>query len=158
MEEINVFYIIVVSGILLYVGSRLGKWMIREYNIMTSLVLELENHLQEAKNIRRKSDDLKDNVRDTLRQVTSYEEGIIQQVLSSTKALIELTNKFPTLIADQFFMQNLNKIEQYENQILRSVEQYNNTVTRYNTAIAQFPSLIVASIFNFSKKNLAQVR
>lgn len=88
--------------------------------------------------------------------MTSYEGRVIDRVLASPDELFAVANRYPTLIADRFFMEQLRGIENYEGQLVYFVEQYNDLVTKYNTEISKFPHLIAASLFGFKMKDLKQ--
>ena len=74
--------------------------------------------------------------------VRAEAEGLLSRALGQVFAVAEA---YPTLKADQSFLQLQTRITQVENQIADRREFYNDTVTTYNTRIQQIPDLIVAN-------------
>ena len=68
-----------------------------------------------------------------------------------------VAESYPTLKADQSFLQLQNRISQLENQIADRREFYNDTVTTYNTRIQQIPDAIVANWLALAAAELFKV-
>lgn len=73
---------------------------------------------------------------------------------SSIGGLYAVAENYPDLKADQTFINLQQRITGLENQIADRREFYNDSVNNNNVRIAQFPSLIVAGLFNFEQKPL----
>jgi len=69
-------------------------------------------------------------------------ESMLTRALGGVFAVAEA---YPSLKADQSFLQLQSRISQLENQIADRREFYNDTVTTYNTRIQQIPDAIVAN-------------
>jgi LemA protein len=81
-------------------------------------------------------------------------EGMLSRALGQVFAVAE---SYPTLKADQSFLQLQNRISQLENQIADRREFYNDTVTTYNTRIQQIPDAIVANWLALAAAELFKV-
>ena len=73
---------------------------------------------------------------------------------SSLGGLFAVAEGYPDLKADQTFINLQQRITGLENQIADRREFYNDSVNNNNVRIAQFPDLIVASIFQFERKEM----
>ena len=73
-----------------------------------------------------------------------------ENVLSGAlRQLFALSEHYPGLKANQNFAMLQEEIANTENKIAFSRKQYNTAVAEYNTAAKQFPTKIVADLFNF---------
>ena len=77
-------------------------------------------------------------------------EGILGQALGRLFAVAEA---YPELQADENFRQLQDELAQTENRIAVSRQVYNDTVLTYNNAIQTVPTVFVAGMFGFAKKD-----
>lgn len=77
------------------------------------------------------------------------QEDMITSVLSRISIVAE---QYPNLKADSMYMDTMNSVNTYENQVRMSRMVYNDSVTRYNRLTRQIPDSIVASLFHFTEK------
>jgi len=68
--------------------------------------------------------------------------------------LFAVAEKYPTLKASQNFMLLQEQLTSTENRIAFARQHYNELVRQFNTAIAEFPSNLVAGAFGFSPAQL----
>jgi LemA protein len=73
---------------------------------------------------------------------------------NSLGGLYAVAENYPDLKADQTFINLQQRITGLENQIADRREFYNDSVNNNNVRIQQFPDVIVASIFNFERKEM----
>ncbi len=66
--------------------------------------------------------------------------------------LIAVAESYPELKANQNFLQLQQELASTENGIERVRRAYNDKVMSYRAAIRQFPTMILASIFNFKEE------
>jgi len=78
----------------------------------------------------------------------------IQQALKSIFALGEA---YPDLKANQNFLQLQEELTTTENKVAYSRQLYNKTVADYNTLREQFPSNLIANMFNFKEEQLLAI-
>ena len=81
-------------------------------------------------------------------------EGILGQALGRLFAVAEA---YPELQADENFRQLQDELAQTENRIAVSRQVYNDTVLTYNNAIQTVPTVFVAGVFGFAKKDFFEV-
>ncbi len=80
-------------------------------------------------------------------------EGALRAGLGSIFAVAEA---YPELKTNQQFMQLQTRISSLENGIADRRELYNDAVNINNTAVEQFPSVLIANMFNFTAKPLLE--
>ena len=77
-------------------------------------------------------------------------EGLLGQALGRLFAVAEA---YPELQADENFRQLQDELAQTENRIAVSRQVYNDTVLTYNTAIQTVPTVFIAGMFGFTKRD-----
>jgi LemA protein len=70
--------------------------------------------------------------------------------------LLAIAENYPELKADANFRQLSDELAGTENRIAISRMDYNNVVQSFNTKIRKFPTVIIASMFGFEKKDYFQ--
>ena len=65
------------------------------------------------------------------------------------KSLFAVSENYPELKASQNFMMLQEELAGTENKISYSRQRYNNTVMEYNNLVQQFPTNIIAGMFNY---------
>ena len=78
------------------------------------------------------------------------QEDLIGKVMMRLNVVAE---QYPDLKADSMYVNTMNSVNTYENQVRMSRMTYNDSVTRYNRMIRQIPDSIVASNFRFTEKD-----
>ncbi len=76
-------------------------------------------------------------------------EGELTAVLSRLMVVVE---SYPELKANQNFLALQEELASTENKISFSRQAYNDVVLQYNNKTQQFPSNIIAGMFNFKKE------
>ena len=79
----------------------------------------------------------------------SAAEGELTSALSRLMVVVE---RYPELKANQNFLALQEELTSTENKISFSRQAYNDQVLQYNNKTQQFPSNIVAGMFNFKKE------
>jgi len=74
-------------------------------------------------------------------------EGALSGALMQLMAVAE---NYPDLKANTNFLQLQGELGDLENKIAAARRFFNNAVTEYNTAIEQFPAVIIAKMFGFA--------
>src|SRR5437762_7497796 len=76
-----------------------------------------------------------------------------ENVLSGAlKSLFAVAEAYPDLKANQNFLSLQEELTSTEDRIAYARQFYNDSVQKYNTKIQTFPTMIVAGMFNFSKR------
>jgi LemA protein len=68
--------------------------------------------------------------------------------------LLSLTENYPTLRSSESFLQFQQQLEGTENRIAIARKDYNDAVVDYNTARAQFPTVLGAKLYGFKEEQL----
>ena len=72
---------------------------------------------------------------------------------SSLRSLFAVVENYPELKANQNVLELQEQLTTTENQIGFARQHYNATVLQYNTAIATFPSLLIAGPLGFTRRD-----
>jgi LemA protein len=71
--------------------------------------------------------------------------------------LFAVMENYPDLKANQNMMQLSEELTSTENRIAFARQAFNDGVTGYNTALQEFPSNIIAGMFNFKEAELFEI-
>jgi LemA protein len=82
------------------------------------------------------------------------EQAQAENALSGAlKSLFAVSEAYPDLKANQNFLNLQEEVTSTEDRIAYSRQFYNDSVLSFNTKIQQFPSVILANMFNFTKRD-----
>jgi LemA protein len=82
-----------------------------------------------------------------------HDQAMAENLLSGAlRSLFAVVENYPQLKANENVLALQEQLTTTENQISFSRQHYNSTVMEYNTAIATFPSNLIAGIFNFVRR------
>jgi LemA protein len=104
--------------------------------------------------------------RQTLEAVTAARTGAVQAqqagpaqqaqaenvLTGALRQLFALSESYPDLKANQNFLTLQEELTSTEDRIAYARQFYNDSVQKYNTKIQTFPTVIIAGMFNFSKR------
>ena len=76
---------------------------------------------------------------------------------SALRGLMVQVEAYPQLKANQNFLQLQEELTSTENKISFARQHYNDCATNYNTAIAVFPSNLIAGMFHFADADLWRI-
>ncbi len=74
------------------------------------------------------------------------------ELTTGLSRLLAISESYPELKANENFLDLQSQLEGIENRIATERKRYNDAVQEYNTAIAKFPGLITAKMFNLTPK------
>ncbi|MCD6403319.1 MAG: LemA family protein [Candidatus Aenigmarchaeota archaeon] len=166
-----VVVIVVVVAFLLY--------LVLTYNRLVDLKILVENARAQIDVQLKRRFDLIPNLVETVKGYAKHEKEVFEKVAklrtqflktSDTTERIELNNKltetlktifavaerYPKLRASENFKELQKELERTEDKIAYMRQFYNDVVYRYNKAVKQFPSNIVATIFGFRPMQMFQ--
>ncbi len=95
------------------------------------------------------------NARAGIAQAKGTDERIRaeQQLGGALVNLFAVAENYPALKADQNFQSLMNELSDIENKIAAARRYFNNSTNELNTAVQQFPSNIIASMFAFKTES-----
>ncbi|MCS7233426.1 MAG: LemA family protein [Synergistetes bacterium] len=74
------------------------------------------------------------------------------ELTTALKTLFAIAEAYPELKANSNFQELQKELAETENKIAYTRQFYNDTVLMYNNAIETFPGIIIARLFNFTKR------
>lgn len=87
------------------------------------------------------------------------EHGAAENMLSGAlKSLFAVAENYPELKANENFMQLQNELVDTEDKIQSSRRFYNGVVRDFNTSVEQFPSKVVAQMFQFKSADFFELQ
>lgn len=106
--------------------------------------------------------------RETLEKVVQMRSQLVQgsaqerveadnQIEGALKSVFALSESYPDLKANQNFLSLQEELTTTENKVSYSRQLYNKTVADYNIKRESFPTSMIASMFNFGKKDLLSI-
>jgi LemA protein len=78
------------------------------------------------------------------------------QLSGALKSLFAVAENYPDLKANSNFQQLQSELTDTEDKIAYSRQFYNDAVMKYNNACQQFPSSMMAKLFNFKEEEFFQ--
>ncbi|RME59076.1 MAG: LemA family protein [Candidatus Dadabacteria bacterium] len=76
---------------------------------------------------------------------------------SALRQIFALAENYPNLKANENFAKLQEELTSTENRIAFARQHYNDSVSIFNTAIQQFPTNIVANMFNFRRREFFEI-
>ena len=135
--------------------SQIGVQLKRRYDLIPNLVNTVKGYAAHEKEIFEKVAEAR-NSAISAKSVPdqAQAENQITQALRQFFAVVE---NYPDLKANQNFLALQEELTATEGRIAFARQFYNDTVLSYNNKVQQFPSRIVAGMFNFTAREFFQV-
>ena len=131
--------------------SQIGVQQSSRWDALTGLVELLKSYNEHEYNTLRDVIAARSNIGSNSSAAEAQaQEDLITKVMSRISVVAE---QYPNIKADTMYVNTMNSVNTYENQVRLSRMTYNDSVTRYNRMIRQIPDSIVASIFRFNEKD-----
>jgi LemA protein len=122
----------------------------RRYDLIPNLIETVKGYASHEKETLQKVTDARTAA---MGAQTVNEHAEAENMLSGAlKSLFAVSENYPDLKANQNFLELQRELSDTENKIQASRRFYNTNVRDLNTSVESFPSNIIASIFNFTKK------
>lgn len=160
----------ILAAIIIIVGLLIG---ISFYNRLIAKRNQVTNAFSAIDVMLKKRFDLLPNLVETIKQYTSYEEGVLtkitalrnqavsgqlsneekidldQKIGSAVSGMMVTVENYPELKANQNFMNLQTVWTESEEQIAAARRNYNSSVTEYNNAIMMFPGSVFAGMLDY---------
>jgi LemA protein len=161
---LGVIAVIVIGGILIYNGlvqrrlrideafAQIEVQLKRRWDLIPNLVNAVKGYMGFEQSVLENVTAARSNAVTAGAQgpaAQAQAEGMLTGALRSLFAVVE---NYPELKANQNVLELQEQLTTTENQIGFARQHYNATVLDYNTAIATFPSVLIAGPFGFSKR------
>lgn len=163
----------------LVVGALL--WIAGAYNGLVRLRNQLENAWAQIDVQLKRRHDLIPNLVETVKGYAKHERETFERVTQARnmainaksvgeraeaenvltgalKSLFAVAEAYPELKANQNFMQLQEELASTENKVAFSRQFYNDSVMTYNTRIEIFPINLIATMFNFGRREFFEVK
>jgi len=161
--------------ILIAVVAIIIIWLIATYNFFITLRNRINNAWSQIDVQLKRRFDLIPNLVETVKGYAKHEKETFKMVTEARnimqnakgmadkakaddmlsgalKSLFAVAEAYPTLKANENFMQLQEELSGTENKIAYSRQFYNDSVLRLNTAVQKFPANIIAGMFNIKER------
>ncbi len=162
--------LIVVGGVLV-----VGLWLMTTYNGLVALRQAVRNAWSQIDVQLKRRHDLIPNIVNTVKGYAAHEKGTFEAVMaarakatsvtlpadkikaegelsSALARLLAVSEAYPELKANQNFLALQEELTSTENRVAYARQFYNDNVTKLNTRIQTFPTVIVAGMFGFKEE------
>jgi len=145
------------------------------YNRIIALVQSRKNAFSDIDVQLKLRHDLIPNLIETVKGYAAHEKGVFEKVTETRAAamrggsirdrvqaegalgaammnLMAVAENYPQLKADSSFLKLQAELSDIENKIAAARRFFNNATNEYNTAIQQFPAVLIARLFGFKEE------
>ncbi len=167
--------------VIVVVAAVLVLWVIGMYNHLVRSRKQVDNAWAQIDVQLKRRCDLIPNLVESVKGYAKHESGVFERVTAARtramaavggsaeriaaetelsgalKALNVQVEAYPELKANANFLQLQEELSSTENKIAFARQHYNDSATNFNTAIAVFPSNILAGMFHFQDAPLWQI-
>jgi len=175
LTGIIILLIVVVAILLMLLFAGIGI-----YNSIVSLRNKADNAWHQIDVQLRKRYDLIPNLVETVKGYAAHEKETLQKVINARrlgidaktvtdqakaenmitgtlKSLFAVSERYPTLKADQQFSKLMEQLNGIESNIAYARQFYNDMIMKFNTRIQTFPGNMFAGMFKFEKKDYFEI-
>jgi LemA protein len=161
--------------VLLGLALVVGLWLMSAYNGLVALRQAVKNAWAQIDVQLKRRHDLIPNLVNTVKGYASHEKETFERVINArakaTSAtvpadaikaegelsaalgrLLAISEAYPELKANQNFMALQTELTSTEDRVSFSRQAYNDSVTRLNTTIQTFPTVLIAGMFGFKEE------
>jgi LemA protein len=161
--------------ILFGIPAAIILWLLVVYNRLILLRMRINNAWSQIDVQLKRRSDLIPNLIETVKGYAKHEKKVFEEVTKARsawqkaktmpekakadgmltgalKSLFAVAENYPTLKANENFMQLQEELSGTESKIAYSRQFYNDNVMTYNTSIQTVPTNIIAKAFNFAER------
>lgn len=135
--------------------SQIGVQLKRRYDLIPNLVNTVKGYAAHEKEIFEKVAEAR-NAAISAKTVPDQAQAE-NQITGALRQLFAVVEAYPDLKANQNFLALQEELTATEGRIAFARQFYNDTVLSYNNKVQQFPSRIIAGMFNFTPREFFQV-
>jgi LemA protein len=157
-------------------------WIIGMYNGLVKAKIKVDNSWSDIRVYLKKRYDLIPNLVNTVKGYAAHESETFEKVTQARNAavavppgdvqaaaqanqvlggalrgLLAIAENYPDLKANQNFLELQSALQSIEGDLANARRYYNATVRDYNTAIQQFPGVIVANMTGFKAREFYEL-
>lgn len=157
-------------------------WVIGLYNNLVKLRIKVDNSWSDIRVFLKKRFDLIPNLVNTVKGYAQHEKSTFEEVTAARTAasnvaandvrgqaeanqaltgalgkLFAVAENYPELKANTNFLELQSALQNIEGDLANARRFYNATVRDFNTAIQQFPAVMIAGMFGFSKREFYEL-
>ena len=157
-------------------------WIIGMYNSLVKLKIKVDNSWSDIRVYLKKRFDLIPNLVNTVKGYAAHESQTFEKVTAARNAAVAvppgdvkgaaeanqalggalrglraIAENYPDLKANQNFLELQSALQSIESDLGNARRYYNATVRDYNTAIQQFPGVIVANMTGFKAREFYEL-
>lgn len=157
-------------------------WVISMYNGLVKLKIKVDNSWSDIRVYLKKRYDLIPNLVNTVKGYAAHESQTFEKVTQARNAavsvptedvkgsaqanqalggalrgLLAIAENYPDLKANQNFLELQTALQAIEGDLGNARRYYNATVRDYNTAIQQFPGVVVANMTGFKAREFYEL-
>jgi LemA protein len=170
-----------IALILVGLAAILLLWVAGAYNGLVRLRNQVENAWAQIDVQLKRRHDLIPNLVETVKGYATHERETLEKVIQARnmavnaktvgdraeaenmltgalKSLFAVSEAYPDLKANQNFLRLQEELTSTENKISFSRQFYNDSVMTYNVRIEIFPVNFIATMFNFGRRDLFEVK
>jgi LemA protein len=156
-------------------------WVVGAYNGLVRLRNQLENAWAQIDVQLKRRHDLIPNLVETVKGYAKHERETLEKVIQARniavnaktvgeraeaenvltgalKSLFAVAEAYPDLKANQNFLRLQEELASTENKVAFSRQFYNDSVMTYNTRIEILPTNVIATMFNFGRREFFEVK
>ena len=157
-------------------------WAVVMYNGLVKLKIKVDNSWSDIRVFLKKRYDLIPNLVNTVKGYATHESETFEKVTAARNAatavpagdvegaakanqvlggalrgLLAIAENYPDLKANQNFIELQHALQSIEGDLANSRRYYNATVRDYNTAIQQFPGVLIANMSGFKAREFYEL-
>ena len=166
--------VIILSGLVGF-AIVVGLWLVGTFNGLVTLRQAVRNAWAQIEVQLKRRHDLIPNLVSTVKGYAAHEKDTLERVItarskatsatlpadrikaerelsSALARLLAVSESYPELKANQNFLSLQEELTSTENRVAYARQYYNDNVTRLNTRIQTFPTVVVAGVFGFKEE------
>ena len=135
--------------------SQIDVQLQRRFDLIPNLVETVKGYMEHESEVLTKVSELRSSWANA--KTVDEKAKLDNQLSESLKTIMAVAENYPDLKANQNFAELQTELTNTENKISYSRQFYNDAVLMYNNKCEQFPSNIIAGMFNFKEADFFEI-